>query len=317
MQWDPVEHNGYLYVIGGWEHDAGAYDSAYVAQVHPDGSLGPWAASTPLPEPDQGPGVSVWNGWIYAGLHNGHLYRAPVNPDGTLGEWVTESTPAEFHGGRLGVEAYAGNLYLVGGWTHPTFYDDVYVATINPDGSLAGWDSTTAMPQPRQHTSVHFFNDRVYVAGGITSVGNILDSAYSAQVNPDGTLGSWRQEADLPSSLWYHNSLVVENEIFLFGGRQTYSDAEISEIYKGVIDPGDGTISSWIDVGDIPGAFPSGIGAVYAPSAGQAYLIGGSRALSPTHAEGTAEVWATPEPGTLGLMAVALWSVVRFGRFRR
>jgi hypothetical protein len=285
-QYDPVEHNGYIYVIGGYTGFA-ALDTVYYARIHADGSLSPWLQSTPLPEADQGPGVTVFGDYLYVGVYDGHVWRAHIAADGALGAWQAESSAAPNHGGRLQVEAYAGHLYILGGWDGPTFYADTYVATINGDGSLGPWAATTPMPEPRQHQSVHFHDGRVYIVGGITSGLVILNTAYSAPVGPDGTIGAWRPEADLPHPLWYHNSLLIDGEIILFGGERGYGGGGlVSTIYRGTIDA-EGTIDAWTPVADMPGDYVAGVGATYSLSMGTAYLIGGGR----TGSGKSADVW--------------------------
>ncbi len=290
-QYDPVEYNGYVYVAGGWAPtDRTSLDSVFFAALDADGSLSSWQETTPLPEPDQGPGAAIWNGHIYVALGHGQIYRASIACDGTLGNWQAEATAAPDHGGRMSLEAYKGYLYVLGGHHNGTFYADVFVAPINPDGSVASWVLTTAMPEPRQHQSVHFYRGRVYIVGGITEVPHILETSYSAPVNPNGTLGAWRQEASLAHPLWYHSSVLANNRILLFGGLTQYAGGPVFDIYEGVIAE-NGTISAWTDTGDMPSDYCSAPGAVYAPSHGTAYLIGGVRLSDLT---ATAEVWHTP-----------------------
>ncbi len=273
-QYDAVEHNGYIYVIGGYTGEA--LDTAYYAKTNKHGRIGTWMDTTPLPEPDQGPGVTVWNGSVYVAHHNGNIYRAAIGPDGALGVWAQQPKAADWHGGRLLLEAYRGYLYLLGGNYYSTFFSSVYYARINDDGSLGAWNATTPMPEGRQHQSVHFHNQRVYIVGGITSVGDsgILSTAFSASVNCDGTLGLWRQEASLPHPLWYHNSVLADESIFVFGGLTRYSSGDVFEIYQGIIEP-DGTIFEWADIGDVPANHPAGMGVVHVPLFDQTYLIGG------------------------------------------
>lgn len=274
-QFDPVVHNGRIYVAGGY--NGVSFNTVYVAPINADGTLGLWDETTPLPELDQGPGVTVARDRLFVALLNGHIYSAPINGDGSVGSWTQLATAAADHGGRLALEAYEDRLYLFGGWSGGTFFNDVFTTVVNPDGSLGGWVQLADMPGPRQHTSVHFYNDRVYIVGGIQSVGNILDNAWSAPVNASGTLGAWRSEPDLPHPLWYHNSALVDGEIFLFGGRSNYDGSGAnSTIYRGRIDPTDGSIMGWEDHGCLPGVHSQAIGVVYAPDAGgNAYLIGG------------------------------------------
>ena len=279
-QYGAVAHNGWVYVAGGYSPELGeAFDTVWAAQVNVGGSLGPWTVCTELPESDQGPGVAIVNNHMFVAMGNGNIYSAPINADGSIGTWSPEAMAAAWHGGRLSLEGYCNRLYLFGGWHNSTFYPEVYTATVAADGSLGPWVQLINMPEGRQHVSVHFFNDRVYIVGGITSVGDggILDTAWSAPVNPvDGTLAAWRAEATLPNTLWYHNSLLVNGEIFLIGGRTGYSSGAVNTILRGVINPVDGTILSWESAGCLPPDYPEGVGAVYVEAAGGfAYLIGG------------------------------------------
>lgn len=271
FQYDPVENNGRIYVLGG--STGTAFDGTYFGNINADGSLGAWTATTTLPQVDQGPGVAVHNGWIYVALGSGAVYRAELQPDGTLGSWMTEPSVEQSTSYRLGLKAYNGYLYLFGRYDG-THHNVVRIATINPDGSLGSW-ATATMPEPRHHQAVHFHNDRVYLVGGVTSGDAILDTVYSASVNGDGTLGTWRQEADLPTTLWYHNTVRIGNWIYLFGGRTGYFGGTVTDIYRGTINP-DGTLSGWTVVEPMPSSYTVGAGAVYAPAAGRVYLIGGS-----------------------------------------
>src|ERR1051326_356203 len=211
-QFDAAEERGYLYVIGGW--NGRRQSSVYCTTINQNSSLRPWMTTTDLPEADQGAGVTVHNGWVYVALENGKIFRSQIKSDGKLGPWQVEAVAEAYHGGRLLIEAYRDHLYILGGWTESTFYDDVFFAPINSDGSLGSWARTTPMPQGRQHQSVHFYSDRVYIVGGITAHNTIVNSVYFAPVDyANGSIGTWRREADLPTRLWYHNSVLVEGQI--------------------------------------------------------------------------------------------------------
>ncbi len=305
-QYDPVINDGTVYVVGGYNGEA--FTTTYYAQVlSEDGDLGPWNTTTPLPMADQGPGVAVANGHIYAGLHSNELYSAQINPDGSIGSWVAQTVPGPNIWSRMTVETYNSRLYMIGGWDGGGgFYDTCYFADINQDGSLGSWQSTTSMPQGRQHQSVHFQDDRVYVIGGITAANDsgILDSTISAPVNPDGTFGEWRYEADLPHRLWYHDSVLIDGEVFLFGGDMGYSynPQPVDVIYRGIINESDGSIGEWIILEDMPNIpYTSGCGVVYEDQTGNVYLIGGASLSALTD-----QVWRgpVPEPATMGLLTV-------------
>ncbi len=280
-QYDVVENNGRIYVLGGY-NDA-SLANTYFAAVNPDGSLGAWTAATALPQADQGPGVAVYKGWIYAALGNGGVYRAETLGDGSLGLWIAEPSIEVNTGYRLGLKAYKGFLYAFGRYSY-VHYNVVRIAPIASNGSLGAW-STMTMPQARTQQAVHFYNDRVYLVGGITSGNVILDSVYSAPVNADGTWGTWRQEANLPTTLWYHSTVRIEDQIYLFGGLTGYSGGLVTNIYRGTINP-DGTLSGWAAVDTMPSSYVQAPGAVFSPSSGRVFVIGGYSGSGATD-----EVW--------------------------
>ena len=276
-QYDSVAYRNYVYVIGGWNGSV-ALDSVYVGTIDDSGAISSWVATTPLPEGDQGPGVSIWRNHIYVSMGNGNTYRGDINPDGTISAWQIENSPASFRGGRLSSDTYDGYIYVLGGWDGGGFFDSVYYAPINADGTLGTWNTTTVMPGIRQHTSVHIYSGRIYIAGGITSGLALVGSVHSAAVNSDGTIGPWRAEASLPTVLWLHNSVMIDGMFYIFGGRAAYGGSSgNTNIYRGVVNPSDGSITFWETVGAMPTVYIDGMGAVHVPiRGGLTYLIGGN-----------------------------------------
>jgi hypothetical protein len=288
-QLDPVEYNGFIYSAGGWNGTPGGVTTAVCyAPIELNGSVGAWTTSPhPLPQPDQGPGLAAANGFLYVIGYDSVVLRLAINPDDSVGPpqnlgTVGNLPPGNGRGGRMQVEAYAGHLYVVGGWTGNNFYPDIWVAPLLPNGNLGDWTQTTSMPEPRQHQSVHFINRRLYIIGGITSGLSILSSVRSAPVNCDGTIGTgspgttWRDEESLPNTLWYHSSIVIGQDILVIGGVQDYSSATVStKVYRASVNAADGTLSPWAEAGTVPLSHSSGPGAVYSPRYQRTYLIGG------------------------------------------
>lgn len=292
---DPVEYGGYIFLIGGAAGNVPGSDAVYAAKVHPDGPLGPW---TLLPDAFPvivgSPGITAYNGWLYASelSEDGRVYRARIVGDGSLGPWLSETPAAPWRAGAHRFVAINGYLYILGGWQpSSTFFSDVFFARINDDGSLGPWTSTTSMPQPRQHQTVHFLNNRIYVVGGITSGLGILDSVVSASVNSDGTVGAWRSERNLPVPLWMHGATFAKGELFIFGGRTGYCSGETGAIYRGAIDPATGTLSEWALDGQLPDDYLLGRGSVYVPSTETFYLIAGLKHGCVPAPEITGNVW--------------------------
>lgn len=288
-QLDPVEHNGWIYVIGGYTGGANGtpVSTVYAAQIQANGTLSAWVELASLPEVDQGPGVAIFNKTIYVScMDSGNLYRAVIQPDGTLGTWIQEVKAPAAQVGRLNLRAYNGTLYLVGAWAGGSA--DVHVAAIHSDGSLGSWSTTTPMPEGRQHQSLQFFNDRVYIAGGFPVTASVI----SAPVNQDGTIGEWRTtETNLPTTLWYHSGAMVNGEIYIFAGRTSYTTGVTSSILKATIDPTDGSIDGWTIVGQVPDVETQALGVVFSPvHGGMIFLIGGGAPTDGT-ATTTNKVW--------------------------
>src|SRR5437899_48795 len=75
-QFDPVEAGGRIYVAGGF--NGASSSNVFFSVINANASLSNWAAATPLPEADPGPGVAVADGWIYVALASGHVFRAAI-----------------------------------------------------------------------------------------------------------------------------------------------------------------------------------------------------------------------------------------------
>ncbi len=270
-QYDVVENNRCIYVLGGTTKGV-RFNNSFFATVGSYGSLGAWTATTPLPQNDQAAGVAVYSGWMYVALQTGGVYRARIEGDGSLGSWIAEPPIATNTSYRLALRAYEGFLYAFGRYNFG-HYNVVRTASIAADGTLGAWNTTT-MPQARMHQAVHFYKEFVYLVGGITSDDVILKSVYSAAVNADGTLGAWRQEADLPTTLWQHGTVRIDNRIYLFGGLTGYSSGAVTAIYRGTINP-DGTLTGWEVVDEMPSSYVLAPGTVFEPYSGQVFLIGG------------------------------------------
>ncbi len=144
---------------------------ARFARIQPDGSLGAWQATSPLPMANRLNGVVYHNGFIYSiggrpdASPTGAVWYAARNADGTLGPWqAANSLPAAVEGATCC--AIDGRVYVVSGltaacWSAPT----------NPDGSLGAWASEAGLPQARWAADGLAHAGRIYVPGGHLSSG--------------------------------------------------------------------------------------------------------------------------------------------------
>ncbi|MFH0943038.1 MAG: alpha/beta hydrolase, partial [Candidatus Beckwithbacteria bacterium] len=134
-----IEHNGHLIIVGGYGQ-TGYLDKVYTALINPDGTVGTFSATTPLPEPLNSEVVKVDNkvisigGGGVGGLLN-KVYYADLNDDGTVGSWLTSANSLPLPSCCQGVAVANGYVFVTGGWMASGYLDTVYSAKLNLSSS--------------------------------------------------------------------------------------------------------------------------------------------------------------------------------------
>ncbi|HSG46613.1 MAG TPA: hypothetical protein VLA43_02245 [Longimicrobiales bacterium] len=201
-----------LYAVGGIDDTGAVVDAVQMAAMAPDGSLGTWATTTPLPAPVHSAGAVVFRGFLYVagGASAGDtartaMYRAPVAADGTLGDWVAMAglPQATAHGALV---SFGPFLYMVGGDTGVTApvsagqsggeTNRVYRARLSfRTGDLAvggGWTQGESMGKARSKHSTVFAGGSLFTTSGIfNGTPGSSENTY-ATLNSDGTLQPWQ-----------------------------------------------------------------------------------------------------------------------------
>ncbi len=215
-----VISTGFLYVLGGATSAAGVpVATVYRAPLNTNGSLGSWTTITPLPAPLRSVGALVLFGSMYVvgGATTGNVpvatvYRAPVQVAGTINSWLPQTgLPAPR--ARFGFASSGLYLYVFGGDSASRTPNDsvpstAQVATIfynrvnlvTADVTTSWTTATTALPVARSaHTAV-LRAGNVLLTGGVYSgaTTNTSEATY-AQVNADGTVGSFTTAAPATS----------------------------------------------------------------------------------------------------------------------
>jgi hypothetical protein len=151
-----------------------------------------------------------------------------------------------------------GYAYVIGGMDNNDDLDTplstVYYATVNADGTLGSWSTTTALPAARAGHSVTYANGYVYVAGGANSTRpNALNewrlqagnnTVYYARVNADGTLGAWSTANSLPAARVNHSAETYNGYLYIVGGAAAGNGAPSRDVYYARINS-DGSLGSW------------------------------------------------------------------------
>ncbi len=247
---------GYIYAIGGGDYASN--DSVERAQLLTNGNLGPWQYVNQIATTQLILFSAVTaNNSIY--LIGGDSYtfnptpvllntveRATVNADNTLSSWSVLSS--HLNSPRFGHVAVVANnrIYAIGGDNeNSVVLNTVEYADINTDGTLGAFTLSTAhLTMATQILSGVYFQNHIYVAGGVNSTASVIGPTEVAQVYPDGELGAWQ---DINTTITSHiETDAVTDGQYLYivgGGYSSYAGAsgpvESAQLYS------IGSVGSW------------------------------------------------------------------------
>jgi N-acetylneuraminic acid mutarotase len=219
--------NSRVYMLGGKQNGLGqAADyiaTVITAPVNSDGTLGTWTSSPSLPAAIgescavvTKSRVYLLGGSTFAGLSS-TVYTAPINSDGTIGAWTTDASSLPVALSQSSQIVTNSRVYLLGGLASTGSNNIAYSAPINADGTLGSWASSGSCPAVKQSQAV-VVNNRAYLLGGVNSAGADSAATWTAQVNPDGTLGSWVAGAALTGVTKLAQVIVTSSKIYMLGG---------------------------------------------------------------------------------------------------
>lgn len=213
-----VLHNGSVYVTGGTNGTIG-YTATYKS---PLGKWN-WQSQSPLPLPTEGHGfvivdqhAYVIGGWGRPGPVRATVYHAPVLANGNLGVWSAVMPLPQ--GRAYHAVAQQGNqIVVLGGW-NPSFAptETVWTTSVNPDGSLAPWQTAPNLPDVRAWGSACTPPGKLVFSGGSNGSGTQASVYEAPFVN--GQIGSWAMLTPLPQPIEGHTSLVYNQQATTVGG---------------------------------------------------------------------------------------------------
>jgi hypothetical protein len=236
-----VVGDGYLFVLGGEHYDytINPYltNLVFVARINADGSLGAWQQDNPLPYSAYSPSATVWKNTIYliGGFddnrpHN-DVYSAKIHDDGSISPWIAQPPiPLDVFGDGIFAHASVANgvLYVVGGVIDmgSIITRDVHYTKINADGTLAGWNLTSPLPNPKSNFGLAAAGGRLFAIAGWD--GNLpVNSFYIGTVTGDGAISGWSVGPTFPRAVWQIPATTSDSYIFVSGGVdnvQSYSN---------------------------------------------------------------------------------------------
>lgn len=280
-----------IYILGG-EDNTYYLSSIYTASINTDGTLGLWELAGNLPEIISGSQVIVIKDNIYliggsvdTGVTN-NVYSAVIYADGTIGTWsVVKNLPIGLSNTQaIVINSATGSynrLYILGGFTGSFPVADVYSAQIYPDGSLGDWVNELSLPATLYELRIIVTHNKIHILGGHNG-GTWNPSVYTADINDDGTLGTWAETGTLPNNTMLSAVVVTKNTVYLVGGLESLP--EFSQAVTGVYTASiniDGTLGAWIASSNLPNAL-YGTEAIVTSS--KMLLLGGFTDLGATDA---------------------------------
>jgi hypothetical protein len=176
---------------------------------------------------------------------------------GDVGDW---SSTSAIPSGRVSSDAVAFNGYVyvtggrgVGAYYHSYSQQNVYVASLNADGSLGPWSSTTHfMGGKQEHRSVAY-NGYLYVMGGVDIVFLKPGDVQVARIQEDGSVGAWSATTPLPSPPSAFAAVAYDNHLYAIGGVNHYTAAKLADVWVAPIHA-DGTLGEWSASTSLPTA---------------------------------------------------------------
>ena len=244
--------------------------------------------------------VYLLGGRISASTVTNSIYTSVINSDGTLSAWTNGGTlPGNVC--RSQAVVTKNRVYLLGGdnSTYGGVNGTVYTAPINSDGSLGTWTTGPSLPGPLSFSQAIVTNTKVYLLGGYSSSNNTNGTAtsavYVANLNTDGTIGTWSTATSLPGTLGRSQAIVTKNRVYLLGGTNSPSVINwVSTVYTAPIQS-DGTLGTW----QVGTSLPIALGDSQAViTKNTVYLISGNDSAvttiytAPVNTDGTIGSWS-------------------------
>ncbi len=221
-----LAYNGYLYIIGGSNQTLGDIGLVYFAPINNDGSIGTWTQTSTLNTARNFFLAVAYNGFMYAlggqvgGPYTNTVEYTSINSNGTLNAW---SEPAAMNlpnaEAYLSGFAYNGYLYFMGGGTGGspnTYYNTVYYASINSNGTLNSWTlNPTTIPVAIWDSVALTYNGFAYLVGGINSTG-ALNSVLYAPINANGTIGTFNYTSNFNYANYQMPAVAYDGYLYVF-----------------------------------------------------------------------------------------------------
>jgi len=214
-----------------------------------------WQSTADLPYARWCTACCAHNGYVYTiggeqtSVAHNNVWYSEILGDGSLVEpWLSTTN---LPGARMyhGCFIYNNYLFVLGGVESGSYRSDVWSAEIQADGSVGSWTSTTDLPSPRSGFNMAVCNGYIYVIGGYNGSADLTEVVY-AQINDDGTIGTWESTTSMPAARRCCRCFAHNDYLYITGGHSS-SLTYYANIWFAQSNP-DGTINSWTSTTPLP-----------------------------------------------------------------
>lgn len=249
-------------LAGGVTADGGTSAQTWVAfQMH--SGIGAFDDTAGVPKDLELAHAVTWNGAIYLAGNDGNsgpmteVFRTTLLPDGGLAAWtVAGNLPVKM--GDLGLAAWGGRLYVIGGCTASAANGDclgtdtTMVADFLSDGGVGSFRMMEKLPNELAGPGVTVIDGWLYVIGGVEGYTTNHAEVRVAKIDPlTGDLGPFKTTTAMPDPRWSHATVSAHGIIYVVGGGGGGFGGYYDTIIAAPALP-DGTIGPWNTVATMP-----------------------------------------------------------------
>lgn len=154
------------------------------------------------------------------------VFTAHAAPGGALEAWsrrpdlpAPRAFAAVATANRFNSRFNGHALYVIGGIdASGRARATVFRSVGSADTSLGGFTSIEALPAPVAGAIAVVRRGRIYVMGGVDTLGHPQTNVYVGRVGLDGHIDGWFVEPALPSPRAYGGGVVLDDRVTVFGG---------------------------------------------------------------------------------------------------
>jgi hypothetical protein len=222
-----------LYLVDGIYDDTSKEGIVFSTNLASDGTLGPWAQGTPLPNQDRALDDVAFTTpdrlFALTSKISGSC-AALSAPLPSLAPFDDVDFLPEFRGRPQWAAAFVGGVhygYVLGGYSDADSGNQVLATgkgvALQADGTTLPPFDVTPLPQPTTFGTAVSADDYVFVLGGRDAIfgGTATAVVRSAVVGGSGTLGAWQLCAPMPAPRSNVTAVVAGNYLYVLGGAAT------------------------------------------------------------------------------------------------